>query len=102
MGRAPVLSVVEVYAPMLALPTPNLAPKPPDPVENQLALGVAHQLIVEALSRFLEGDPPKTLGLRYTSGGHEATPFVVQALGSLQLRRGYLYLTSITIAQIRN
>ena len=63
---------------------PNLRltlPQPLDPVEEQLALLVVHKLVVEAVYRFLEGDSPKTLGLRYTGGGHEATPFVVQALG---------------------
>jgi hypothetical protein len=55
MGRAPVLSVVEVYAPMLALPTPNLA-QPLYSVEEQLPFLVAEQLVVVAVYRLFEGE----------------------------------------------
>ena len=67
-----------------------------DTVEEQLAFLVTHQLIVEALNRFLEGDPPKTLGLRYTGGGHEDHPLRGPGLGVGRSTAGAtLYLTSL-------
>jgi hypothetical protein len=57
MGRAPVLSVVEVYAPTLALPTPNLA-QPPDTVANEEALLVIEQFVAVVGFGFLEDLAP--------------------------------------------
>jgi len=59
-------------------PAPNLL----DSVEELLPLLIVHKLIVEAVYRFAE-NRPQPLGFRYTGGGHEVHPFVVQSVGVL-------------------
>jgi hypothetical protein len=84
MGSAPVLSVVEVYAPMLALPTPNLA-QPLDTGEKKHPLLAVYQLVAITLFGFpedLAADLVTKTATKYPVFGHEVLPFVVRALGS--------------------